>query len=345
VSGPHYLVTGHTGFKGAWLVMLLRARGHKVSGLALDPLPGALFAEARLDELLENDLRIDIRDGQAVREAVEAVQPDVVVHMAAQPLVRESYRIPVDTIMTNVVGTLNVLEAARMTDSVAAHLVVTTDKVYQNVGRAEGYGEHEPLGAADPYSTSKAMADLLAQSWARSFVGPQLAIARGGNVIGGGDVSADRLLPDLMRAFVDGKVAKLRYPYSVRPWQHVLDCLDGYLTITEALLDGRGAGEWNVGPSADSFVTVAEVADRAASCWGQTAAWESDDGAHPSEATLLSLDPSKIQRDLAWRSRLGFPQSVDWTVEWAKAVDSGENPRDVSFRQIDDYLGRVPSGD
>ena len=345
MSGSHYLVTGHTGFKGAWLVMMLRARGHKVSGLALDPIPGALFTEAHLGELLEHDFRIDVRDAQVVREAFNAVQPDVVVHMAAQPLVRESYRIPVETIMTNVIGTLNVLEATRMTDSVAAHLVVTTDKVYQNVGRAEGYGEHEPLGAADPYSTSKAMADLLAQSWARSFAGPQLAIARGGNVIGGGDVSADRLLPDLMRAFVDGKVAKLRYPDSVRPWQHVLDCLDGYLTIVEALLAGRGSGEWNVGPSADSFVTVAEVADRAASRWGNTAAWESDTSEHPLEATLLTLDASRIENELSWKSRLAFPQSVDWTVDWARAVESGEDPRDVSLRQIDDYLGRVPSGD
>lgn len=334
----HYLVTGHTGFKGAWLVMLLRAQGHRVSGLSLDPLPGTLFTTARLAELLETDFRADIRDARAVRDAFEAIRPDVVVHMAAQPLVRESYRDPSGTMLTNVVGTMNVVEATRAVDSVLAQLIITTDKVYRNVGRVEGYREDEPLGAADPYSTSKAMADLLVQSWVTSFDGPPTAIARGGNVIGGGDNASDRLLPDLIRAFSEGQPARLRFPESVRPWQHVLDCLDGYLAIIDALLAGGGTGEWNIGPGTESFVTVGAVADHVVERWGSAAAWERETVPQHAEAVLLAIDPEKAQRELNWQSRLAYPQSVDWTVEWERAVHDGADPRDVTENQVERYL-------
>ncbi len=336
----HYLVTGHTGFKGAWLVMLLHALGHRVSGFALDPLPGTVFTTAQVGDLLEMDVRADIRDPSAVREAMEAVRPDVVIHLAAQAIVRESYRDPARTVETNVIGTMNVVEASRLVDSVRAQLIITTDKVYRNVGRVEGYREDEPLGAADPYSTSKAMADLLVQSWARSFDGPPTATARGGNVIGGGDNAADRLLPDLIRAFVDGRTARLRFPEAVRPWQHVLDCLDGYLTIVDALLDGRGTGEWNIGPGAESFVTVGKVADHVAQRWGEDAAWEQESVPQPAEAGLLAIDPDKARRELNWTSRLLYPESVDWTIDWERAVHAGDDPRVAAERQISHYLDR-----
>ena len=210
----HYLVTGHTGFKGAWLVALLRSRGHQVSGLALDPVPDALYTRAGLDAQVEHDLRVDIRDAAATAAGVARVSPDVVLHLAAQPLVRESYQDPRTTFETNVTGTLNVLEAVQNTPSVKAHVVITTDKVYRNVNQESGYVESDPLGGDDPYSSSKAMADLLTQSWVTSFPGAPTAIARAGNVIGGGDVSRDRLLPDLLTAFRDGRAAVLRVPES-----------------------------------------------------------------------------------------------------------------------------------
>ncbi|MCU1558286.1 MAG: galE6 [Microbacteriaceae bacterium] len=317
----HYLITGHTGFKGAWLSLLLSARGHTVSGLALDPTPGALFETAGVDSILANDERIDIRDAAQTARAVQTMSPDVVIHLAAQALVRDSYRDPRTTFDTNVMGTLNVLEAVGATPSVKAHVVITTDKVYRNVNRAAGYVESDALGGADPYSASKAMADILTQSWITSFGGTPTAIARAGNVIGGGDVSRDRLLPDLLSAFTSGTPAPIRYPDSVRPWQHVLDCLDGYLTLADALLDGGGLGEWNFGPGEESFVTVANVADRAAALWGAGASWVRDEGDHPHEAGLLALDSTKAERELGWRNRLPFPLSLEWSVDWQRQSD------------------------
>ena len=331
----HYLVTGHTGFKGAWLTLLLTARGHEVSGLALDPVPGALFSRAGLAELMKRDLRVDIRDAAATAAAVASVAPDAVIHMAAQPLVRESYREPRVTFETNVMGTLNVIEAVQKTPSVKAHLVITTDKVYRNVNREAGYVETDALGGVDPYSASKAMADLLTQSWVRSFPGAPTAIARAGNVIGGGDVCEGRLLPDLINAFAAGESPVLRYPQSVRPWQHVLDCLNGYLTLTDALLSGDvGGGEWNFGPGRDSFVDVAHVAELVASMYDTDARWVQDVGDHPHEAGLLALDASKAEGELGWRNRLTFTQSVEWTVEWEKATRAGTDARIATAEQV-----------
>ena len=339
MTGMHYLLTGHTGFKGSWAVAVLNALGHRVSGIALDPAPGALFTAARVDEMLEHDLRVDIRDRAEIRSIVERVRPDVVLHFAAQPLVRASYDDPVGTIETNVLGTMNLLEAVRATSSVQAQLIITTDKVYQNVNRAEGYREGEPLGAADPYSTSKAMADLLVQSWVKSFPGPPTAIARGGNVIGGGDHATDRLLPDVMRAFDAQAPALLRFPDSVRPWQHVLDCVSGYVAIVDALLAGNGTGAWNIGPGPESFVSVAGVADRVVRLWGEPASWHRDQREHQKEAALLALDPGKAQRELGWSGKLKYPASVDWTVEWEMSVRAGTDPRSITERQIVRYLG------
>lgn len=330
----HYLVTGHTGFKGSWLSLLLAARGHTVSGLALDPVPGGLFERAGLAEMIERDLRVDIRDAAATARAVADVSPDVVIHLAAQPLVRESYREPRATFETNAMGTLSVIEAVQNTPSVKALLVITTDKVYRNVNQEAGYVETDPLGGADPYSASKAMADILTQSWVRSFRGVPTAIARAGNVIGGGDVCEGRLLPDLIDAFSAGTSPRLRYPASVRPWQHVLDCLNGYLTLTDALLDGRGLGEWNFGPGPDSFVDVAHVADLVSSLFGGGTTWVIDEGEHPHEAGLLALDASKAQRELGWRNKLGFAEGVTWAVDWHKATVAGTPAREATRAQI-----------
>ena len=328
------LVTGHTGFKGAWLSLMLGERGDEVCGLALDPEPGSLFERAGVAELLKRDLRGDIRDPDVVGRAVQDSQPDVVVHMAAQPLVRVSYARPRWTMETNVMGTLNVLEAVSAVGSVRAQVIVTTDKVYLNVGQEAGYVETDALGAGDPYSTSKAMADLLVQSWKASLDGPPTAVARAGNVLGGGDISTDRLMPDLLTAFASGQPAELRYPNAVRPWQHVLDCLNGYLCLIDALLEGAGDGEWNFGPGPDGFRTVRELASVAARDWGDGASWTESPREHLHEAHLLALDAAKAERELGWRNRLDFAATVAATVEWQKWVGDGVSPREATVRQI-----------
>lgn len=337
----HYLVTGHTGFKGSWLSLMLAEAGHTVSGIALEPAPGGLFEQASVASTLKHDLRVDIRDAELTARAISDVSPDVVLHLAAQPLVRQSYDAPRWTFETNVQGTLNVLESIQHTPSVAASVMVTTDKVYRNVNQKAGYVESDPLGGHDPYSASKAMADLMVQSWVSSFAVAPTAVARAGNVIGGGDVSDGRLLPDLIAGFSEGRSPRLRYPESVRPWQHVLDCLNGYLVLADALLDGRGQGEWNFGPGPESFVNVAVVADLVSSLFGGTTTWEQDPGQHPHEAGLLALDAAKAESLLGWRNRLSFTESIEWTVEWEQRVRGGEDARSVTTSQIAAFGGRV----
>lgn len=331
----HFLVTGHTGFKGAWLALTLDELGHAVSGIALDPEPGSLFETARVNEVMRHDFRIDIRDEKALNSAFTQIQPDVVLHLAAQPLVRLSYDQPRFTVETNVMGTYNVLEGTKLLPNLKALVMVTTDKVYKNVNRAEGYREDEALGGDDPYSSSKAMADLLIQSWVKSFPGVPTAIVRGGNVIGGGDVSADRLLVDLISGFKADTPVDIRYPDAVRPWQHVLDCLNGYLFVTAALLRGEGEGAWNIGPDERSFVPVREIADSASKLWGSSVGWNDvseSDQLH--EASLLALDASKAQAVLGWHDHISYPQSLEWTIEWAQQVFDGASARDETVRQI-----------
>ena len=330
------LVTGHTGFKGAWLSLILTESGHEVVGYSLDPEPGALFEGAEVSERLSGDYRADVRDTSTLASAIRQTSPDVVIHMAAQPLVRESYRDPRTTMETNVMGTFNVLEAVEVVGSTKASVIITTDKVYRNVNQVAGYVEDDALGGHDPYSASKAMADLLTQSWVRSFGGPTTVIARAGNVIGGGDVSTDRLLPDLMRAFAAGEAAPIRYPAAVRPWQHVLDCLNGYLLLMDAALAASVTrDEWNFGPGPESFKTVAEVADAAAADWGGGASWEDiSDSDHPHEAELLALDAGAARASLGWNDRLSFSDSVNWTVSWHKNVLAGVTPRSACDQQL-----------
>ena len=336
------LVTGHTGFKGAWLSMWLAQQGHRVFGLALEPESGSLFEQADVSAMLQVDERGDVRDQSRVLQAVRDAAPDVVIHLAAQSLVRPSYDDPRWTVETNVVGTLSVLEAVSAVESVQAALIVTTDKVYRNVGRLDGYGEDDALGGHDPYSASKAMADILTSSWAASFPGTSFAIARAGNVIGGGDISVDRLMPDVMRALKRGLSVQLRNPSAVRPWQHTLDCLAGYLVLTEALLSGAGQGAWNFGPEPAAFRTVEETAELALRAWGSGQAWVADEGEHPHEAETLTLDASRARSELGWRDRLDYQEAIEWTVEWEKRVHEGESAREVSLEQIAQFetLGR-----
>lgn len=338
----HYLITGHTGFKGAWLSMLLLGQGHNVSGLALDPLPNSLFERAGLADRLVHDIRADIRNQQAVAEAVAEIQPEVVVHLAAQPLVRASYLDPRYTFETNVNGTLNVLEATNAAPSTLARLIVTTDKVYRNTNRRLGYREDEPLGGDDPYSSSKAMADILTHSWVSSFPGVPTAVARAGNVIGGGDVSPDRLVPDLLSGFADDRSVALRYPNSVRPWQHVLDCLNGYSTIIDHLLQPTALPHiaWNIGPDESSLVSVTELAERAAALWGGQARWHAQPGVHPHEAGLLALDATAARQLLAWRDLLTFDEAVGWTVAWEQEFRLGRSARELCDEQLSAFNAR-----
>ena len=334
----HYLITGHTGFKGSWLALWLNSLGHEVSGISLDPIPNSLFDRANVSECLQNDFRIDIRQSDEVKSALLQVKPDVVFHMAAQPLVRESYADPRYTFETNVMGTLSLLEAVSSAKSVKAHVVVTTDKVYRNINQVAGYVESDPLGGHDPYSSSKAMADLLTQSWISSFPETPTTIVRAGNVIGGGDVSKDRLIPDLISAYLNNQVPTLRYPNSVRPWQHVLDCLNGYLMVSESLLAGNEHPMLNIGPDKESFVTVAKVAEIVATQLSVEPTWNLSETTEPHEAGLLSLEASLATTALGWHNKLNFTDAVTWTTDWYQKVEDNENAQKVTNQQIERFI-------
>jgi len=333
----HYLITGHTGFKGAWLALWLNSLGHQVSGIALDPESNSLFDRANVSESLLNDFRVDIRKADEVKSAVLQINPDVVFHLAAQPLVRESYLDPRYTFETNVMGTLSVLEAVSSTESVKAHVVVTTDKVYRNINQVAGYVENDSLGGFDPYSSSKAMADILTQSWISSFPGTPTTVVRAGNVIGGGDVSKDRLMPDLIAAYLNNKVPILRYPNSVRPWQHVLDCLNGYLMVSESLLSGGEHPMVNIGPDKESFVTVAKVAEMVATQLSADPTWKLSETTQPHEAGLLSLDASLAKSALGWHDKLKFSEAIKWTTDWYLKVHQQDNARATTIEQIEKF--------
>lgn len=316
----HYLVTGHTGFKGSWLSLLLKARGHTVSGLALDPPRGGIFDRANIASDLEHDMRVDIRDREEVIRAFKRVKPDVVIHMAAQALVREGYRDPLGTYETNVNGTHNVLQASDKTESITSQLIVTTDKVYRDDGLARPYTEADPLGGEDPYSSSKAMADLLAQELLTNGRTKPGAIVRAGNVIGAGDTTQDRLVTDLVIAAKSKATLKVRFPDAVRPWQHVLDCLDGYLVVLTTGLDLSHTA-WNIGPngagvaSVTSFLEYAEniLQDRFPLVEVEETTW--------SEAGHLSLDTSLALEKLSFTGRYGFEEAVRDSL--SEALDYG----------------------
>jgi CDP-glucose 4,6-dehydratase len=336
----HFLITGHTGFKGAWLTLILRERGHLVSGISLQPEIGSIFERANVGKFLENDVYCDIRHLTYLTSHFERIKPDVVIHLAAQPLVRESYKNPIETFETNVIGTVNVLKASQQVKQLKAQLIVTTDKVYKDTSNPSGYVETDALSGQDPYSASKAMADIATQSWLSSFENAPTAIARAGNVLGGGDVCADRLIPDLIHSYSSGITPKLRAPKSVRPWQHVLDCLNGYLTLVDAVIENKADGAWNFGPDENQSKTVADVANIAAKAWGVEKSWENDSGNHPYEASMLILNSNKARTNLGWSDKLSFEESVEWTTNWYRNVNSGKDPLEETLMNIRDFESR-----
>lgn len=333
-----YLITGHTGFKGSWISLLLKSMGHNVSGISLDPDSASLFRQARLEDIFEHDLRVDIRDQEALKRAVLEISPDVIIHLAAQPLVRFSYEHPIDTFETNVLGSLNLLEATKRLVNLKATLMITTDKVYKNLGSQAGYCEEDALGGDDPYSASKAAADIAIQSWIKSFGTSPIAIARAGNVIGGGDWAADRLVPDLVKAYSAGKVPAVRYPSAIRPWQHVLDCVQGYLLLVDAMLTSNVSGEWNFGPDHNLRHDVASVIETFGNYFEAPGEkWKLDEGLHPKESSFLLLDSQKARTQLGWKDLLDFESSLEWTATWYKNYVA-DGSRETTQSQIDQYI-------
>jgi CDP-glucose 4,6-dehydratase len=349
--GKRVLLTGHTGFKGSWLSLWLQKAGAELLGYALPPATPSLFALADLGTGMRS-LHADIRDREQLGRAFGEWKPEIVFHLAAQALVRESYRQPVDTFETNVMGTVQVLEAVRLTPGVKAVLIITSDKCYENREWVWGYRESDPMGGRDPYSASKGCAELVVSSYQRSFFslethaqhGVAVASARAGNVIGGGDWAADRLIPDAIRAFLEGKPLTVRNPQSVRPWQHVLEPLDGYLTLAERLYrQGPAfAGAWNFGPESRDSRPVAEVVGSLARLWGDRVSWEQERTAQPHEAGSLRLDCSKAQAQLGWTPRLPLESALEWVVRWWKDWQRGANVRAISTRDIDQYEALRP---
>lgn len=336
------LVTGHTGFKGAWLCRILLKAGAKVSGYSLEPptIP-SLFSLSDLEENMDSYIG-DIRDLSHLTEIFDKIQPEIVLHLAAQPIVRESYRNPVYTYETNVMGTVNILECVRTHPCVKSFLNVTTDKVYDNKEWEWGYRENDPLDGYDPYSNSKSCSELVTHSYLRSFFAEgQTAIstARAGNVIGGGDFAADRIIPDCIRAVTEGREIQVRNPHSTRPYQHVLEPLSVYLMIAaRQFQDIRFAGNYNVGPDEQDCVTTGELTDLFCRCWGEGASWKDCYTGGPHEAGFLKLDCSKVKRIFGWQPRWHVAEAVDRTVEWTKAYLSGEEVSACMDSQIDAFF-------
>jgi CDP-glucose 4,6-dehydratase len=340
------LLTGHTGFKGAWLALWLQAMGARVTGLS-DGVPTrpSLYELARAAQGLQDDVRADVRDHAAVVDAFVAHEPEIVIHMAAQSLVRRSFLDPRGTYETNVMGTVNVLEAVRATPSVRAVVNVTSDKCYDNFADREPrpFVEDDPKGGHDPYSSSKGCAELVADAYLRSFFAPvdgaaRLASARAGNVIGGGDWGAERLIPDIMAGALDGTTIPIRNPDAVRPWQHVLNPLSGYLRLAERLhASPEHQGGWNFGPALDDARPVRRIADRLTELWPGELRWELDDGPHPHEAHFLALDSTKARTRLGWAPGWELEATLAAIVEWYTALDAGDDVRAVTLAQIERF--------
>jgi CDP-glucose 4,6-dehydratase len=348
-KGKKVFITGHTGFKGSWLCLLLHQSGANVYGYALQPPTNpSLYEITRIGEFVTSYIA-DIRDYQSLSKALSEVQPDIVIHMAAQPLVRDSYKNPIDTYAINVMGTVNLLEAIRSVKSVHAVVNVTTDKCYENREWLWGYRENEPMGGYDPYSNSKGCSELVTSSFRNSFFNPAeygkthqvaLASARAGNVIGGGDWAEDRLIPDFIRAITNKETVNIRSPYAIRPWQHVLEPLSGYLLLGAKLwLEGCSFAEsWNFGPDDSDAKPVEWMIKRICDLWGEGASYQIDTTPQPHEATYLKLDCSKAKSRLGWQPRWTIDTALQSIVEWTKACQTGKDMRSFCEKQINEYF-------
>jgi CDP-glucose 4,6-dehydratase len=346
-EGRRVFLTGHTGFKGGWLALWLASKGAQVRGYSLDPSTEPnLFTAASIAEVLDDD-RGDIRDYPKLEASLVDFEPEVVFHLAAQPLLRRSYADPLGTYSTNVMGTANLLEAVRKSPSVRAVVCVTTDKCYQNREWAWPYRESDPLGGHDPYSSSKAAAEIVAAAFRDSYFPVSrlsehrvaIATARAGNVIGGGDWSEDRLVPDLIRGFASGNPVLIRRPKAIRPWQHVLEPLHGYIILAEQLLAGKpnAASSFNFGPTEDDAWPVERIADKLAKMWGHGASWVRDNAPSVHEAHYLKLDSSKARTELGWRARMNLETGLDWTISWYHLCQNGADMAAESRVQIARY--------
>lgn len=341
--GKKVFLTGHTGFKGSWLALWLQSMGAHVKGFALEPpTTPALFGEAKVAEGMESEIG-DIRDVGAITASMKAFHPDILIHMAAQPLVRLSYRKPVETYTTNVMGTVHVLEAARQCANLRAIVNVTTDKCYENREWEWGYRESEPMGGHDPYSNSKGCSELITAAYRNSFFNTpdtaSLGTARAGNVIGGGDWAEDRLVPDILRAFERLQPVVIRNPLATRPWQHVLEPLSGYLVLAERLYtDGAAFAQgWNFGPRDDDVQPVDWILNYMVKRWGQGASWHLDTAPQPHEAQFLKLDISKARAKLKWHPRWSLAQTLDKIIDWHQAWLGGVNVHQKTLDQINRY--------
>jgi CDP-glucose 4,6-dehydratase len=338
-------LTGHTGFKGSWLSLWLHSLGAKVYGYALKPPTSInLFTEANIHTFLESNTIADIRDMTQLEKSIKNAQPDIVIHMAAQPLVRQSYIDPVETYSTNVMGTVSLMEAVRNNSSVKVILNVTTDKCYENRERILPYHESEAMGGYDPYSSSKGCSELITSAYRRSFFAESnvaVASARAGNVIGGGDWAVDRLIPDILRSISEDHPVMIRNPNAIRPWQHVLEPLNGYLQLTQKLYhEGiKYAEGWNFGPNINDAQSVKWIVEELIQQWGDGARWQFDDESHPHESNYLNLDSTKAQVHLDWHPKWNLNQTLNSIVSWHKAHQCGDNMQEFSLEQISDFQG------
>lgn len=335
-------LTGHTGFKGSWLSLWLQYLGAEVKGYSLEPYTEPdLFSKAKVSESMISEIG-DIRDLDTISKSMQVFNPDILIHMAAQPLVRYSYINPVETYQTNVIGTVNVLEAARNCSNLKSIVSVTTDKCYENKEWDWGYRENEPMGGHDPYSNSKGCAELVTSAYRKSFFSEKgsanLASARAGNVIGGGDWSDDRLIPDILRAFESKKPVIIRNPLSTRPWQHVLEPLSGYLVLAEALYEDSSYAEgWNFGPRDEDCRPVSWILDKLVEKWGDGASWELDKNNNPHEAGFLKLDISKAKNRLKWEPKWELNTTLDLIVEWQQNYLRGADMNTICLQEIKKY--------